>query len=145
MGRLINLSEAASLAIHCLTLVAGSNKSLNTATMANQLGASRNHLAKVLQQLAKHNYLSSTRGPSGGFTMKIAPDEISLYDIYVLMEGKPEVEYCGAHGDECPFGDCVYGNIREKLTAEFVAYFQHRKISDIMNLDKTCLNVTKQT
>ena len=137
MGRLINFSEAASLAIHCLALVASSNGSLNARTMASHLGASRNHLAKVLQQLAKHNYLSSTRGPGGGFTMKIAPEEICLYDIYMLMEGKPEVEYCGAHGDECPFTECVYGNIREKLTAEFVAYFQQRKISDIMNLGKT--------
>lgn len=132
MGQLIHLSEAASLAIHCLALIAGSKESLNAATMAQRLSASRNHLAKVLQQLVKHNYLSSTRGPNGGFSMRTPPDEISLYEIYVLMEGKPEVEYCGAHGDECPFADCVYGDIREKLTGEFIAYFQQRRISDII-------------
>jgi Rrf2 family protein len=132
MGQLIHLSEAASLAIHCLALVAGSRESLNAATMAQRLGASRNHLAKVLQQLVKHNYLSSTRGPNGGFTMRISPDEISLYEIYVLMEGRPDVEYCGFHGDKSPFTECVYGNIREKLTGEFIDYFQQRKISDII-------------
>ncbi len=132
MGRLINLSEAASLAIHCLALIATSEKSLNAATMASELGASRNHLAKVLQQLVKHHYLASTRGPRGGFILKVPADDIALYDIYLVMEGKPEVEYCGAHGDDCPFADCVYGKIREKLTGEFIAFFQQRKISDIL-------------
>ena len=132
MGQLIHLSEAVSLAIHCLALVSVSEKSLNASTMARHLGASRNHLAKVLQQLVKHNFLSSTRGPGGGFTMRKAPGEITLYEIYELMEGKPEIEYCMAHGNECPFSGCVYGNIREKLTEEFVTFFKQRKISDII-------------
>ncbi|MBP6976808.1 MAG: Rrf2 family transcriptional regulator [Bacteroidales bacterium] len=134
MGRLIHLSEAASLAIHCLALVASNEKSIKASAMAKQLGASRNHLAKVLQQLVRHNYLSSTRGPNGGFTLRVAPGDISLYDVYELMEGKPELEYCGAHGDDCPFADCVYGNIREKLTSEFVTFFKNRKISDVKAL-----------
>ncbi len=134
MGQLIHLSEAAFLAIHCVALVAGSRESLNAATMAQRLGASRNHLAKVLQQLVKHNYLSSTRGPRGGFTMRTVPDKISLYEIYVLMEGKPEVEYCQSHASECPFSDCVFGNIREKLTGQFIEYLMHRKISDLIKI-----------
>lgn len=132
MGQLIHLSEAASLAIHCLALVAGNRESMNAASMAKRLGASRNHLAKVLQQLVKHNYLSSTRGPSGGFTMRTAPEEITLFEIYVMMEGKPQVEYCQAHVSECPFSDCVFGNIREKLTGQFIEYFMQRTISDLI-------------
>lgn len=132
MGKLINISEAASLAIHSLALIGGSREPLNANTMANKLGASRNHISKVLHQLVKHNYLSSTRGPAGGFNLKIAPENISLLEIYELIEGSLDVEYCSVHNSDCPFVECVYGNIREKLTGELRDFFHHRKISHII-------------
>lgn len=134
MGKVINISEAASLAIHCLALIADTHEPVNAGNMAKRLGASRNHMAKVLQQLVKHNYLTSIRGPSGGFIVKTSPENITLLEIYELMEGSLDVDYCKVHDNDCPFSECVYGDIREKLTREFKEFFQQRKVSDIIKI-----------
>jgi Rrf2 family protein len=134
MGKLINISEAASLAIHCLALMAASKEPLNATRMAFRLGASRNHIAKVLQQLVKQGYISSIRGPKGGFNVKADTGNISLLEIYEVIEGSSDIEYCNVHSVNCPFSDCVFGDIRERLNEEFRNYFKKRKIGDIVHL-----------
>ena len=56
MSRLIHISEAASLAIHSLALIASSKMRLNAKKIAGILHVSQNHLAKILQVLAKNEY-----------------------------------------------------------------------------------------
>ena len=51
MSRLIHISEAASLAIHSLALIASSKMRLNAKKIAGILHVSQNHLAKILQVL----------------------------------------------------------------------------------------------
>lgn len=56
------------------------------------------YLAKILQILGHCGILESHRGPSGGFRLNRAPEEITLKEVVVAMEG-PE-----------PFGDCLLGH-----------------------------------
>jgi Rrf2 family transcriptional regulator, iron-sulfur cluster assembly transcription factor len=55
------------------------------------------YLAKVLQILGHYGILESHRGPSGGFRLHRALEEITLKEVVMAMEG-PE-----------PFGDCLLG------------------------------------
>ena len=131
MSRLLNISEASSIAIHSLVLISNSNKTLNAKIISEKLGFSMNHTAKILQLLARHNYLDSSRGPKGGFKLKVKPKDISLLEIYELVEGQLTSDIC-IHGvEECPFNECVYGEFGAKLTREFKEYFKERKISHI--------------
>lgn len=81
MSRIISLSEASSIAIHSMVLIAASNENLNVLKIAERTGASKHHVAKILQRLVKEGYLGSNRGPSGGFFLKRAADEITLLDV----------------------------------------------------------------
>jgi DNA-binding IscR family transcriptional regulator len=45
-------------------------------------------LPKVLQRLAQVGFLSSTRGPNGGFVLRKKPADINLLQIYEAIEGK---------------------------------------------------------
>ena len=56
------------------------------------------YLAKILQVLIRCGILESHKGPSGGFRLNRAPEDITLKEIVVAMEG-PE-----------PFGDCLLGH-----------------------------------
>ena len=60
--------------------------------MANLLGASGHHLAKVMQLLAKRDFVDSVRGPQGGFLLAKAAEDVSLLEIYEAVEGRQEVE-----------------------------------------------------
>ena len=67
MAKIFSLSEAASIAIHSMVLIARSDKMMNVVKIAERTGSSKHHVAKVLQRLVKEDYLSSVRGPHGGF------------------------------------------------------------------------------
>jgi Rrf2 family protein len=131
MSRLIHISEAASLAIHSLALIASATERLNAKTIAEILHVSQNHLAKILQVLAKNEYLESNRGPGGGFIFKKNADQISMLEIYQLIEGNVDCEFCGITENQCPFITCIFGGKPDKLTNEFVEYLTITKISDL--------------
>lgn len=47
-----------------------------------------NFLAQILLSLRDHGLISSRRGNRGGYVLARAPEEISLYDILMAVEGQ---------------------------------------------------------
>jgi Rrf2 family transcriptional regulator, cysteine metabolism repressor len=47
-----------------------------------------NFLAQILLDLRNHGLISSRRGNRGGYTLARPPEEISLYDILMAVEGQ---------------------------------------------------------
>jgi len=45
-------------------------------------------LAQILGKLRNHGLITSRRGNQGGFVLSRAPEEISLYDILMAVEGQ---------------------------------------------------------
>lgn len=134
MSKIINISEAASIAVHSMAMIANSTEMLNVNKIADRTHSSRNHLAKVMQILVKNNYLSSVRGPSGGFTLKVDPGKVSLLDIYELIDGSLQGHYCGIEDEKCPFETCVFGPMLNKFSAEFLDYLKNKKLSELINI-----------
>ncbi len=132
MAKVVTLSEASSLAIHAVVLIAGSDKLVNVNQIATATAASKNHLAKVMQRLVKTNLVSSTRGPAGGFVLKKPASEITLYDIYFAIEGSIELQDCPLDRPICPFEKCIMGGIMHKLTNEFKKYLIDSKVSSFI-------------
>ncbi|MFO7977350.1 MAG: Rrf2 family transcriptional regulator [Bacteroidales bacterium] len=123
MARLVQLSEAASLGIHAMVMIAQSQKHVNVNYIAERMGSSRNHLAKVLQLLVKHNFLKSVRGPSGGFILSRKPSQITMLEIYEAIEGKIEIHECPLDRPVCPFNKCLMGGLVKDVTLQFKEYF----------------------
>lgn len=132
MAKIINISEAASLAVHSMAMIANSNEILNVNQIADHMRSSRNHLAKVMQVLVKNNYLHSSRGPTGGFTLKVDPTQVNLLQIYELMDGAFQLHHCGIEDGKCPFETCVFGSMLNKFSTEFVEYLRNKKLSDVI-------------
>jgi Rrf2 family protein len=119
MSKIVAISEAASIALHGMILIAKSKPSINVMQIAELTGASRHHVAKIMQRLAKNNYLSSHRGPSGGFTLKKAPESITFLEIYETIEGSIEVTSCPLDKQICPFDKCIMNNVTNQMTVQF--------------------------
>jgi Rrf2 family protein len=135
VSQIVHISEAASLAIHSMALIASSNVRLNAKKISDILHVSQNHLAKILQVLAKNEYLESNRGPGGGFTFKKNADQISMLEIYEMIEGNVDCQFCGITENQCPFIACIFGGKPDKLTIEFVEYLSNTKISALKTKD----------
>ncbi len=132
MSKILNISEAATIAIHSMALIARNKELLNAQEIAEVTGFSKNHISKVLQQLVKFNFLNSSRGPKGGFVLKRNPEEISLMEIYRAIEGEIEQGTgCKMLCDSCPFNSCIFGGLSEKFSREFSTYLNEKNLATV--------------
>jgi Rrf2 family protein len=130
MGKLIHISEAANIAVHSLALIAASDKLLNVTQIAEILNLSKNHIAKVLQTLTRYNLVTSARGPKGGIRLLKSPEEVNLFDIIEIIDGKIEAEHCRNLEFPCPFADCIFGDERFRIYQSFKEFYKHRTLAD---------------
>ncbi|MBT3206734.1 MAG: Rrf2 family transcriptional regulator [Bacteroidetes bacterium] len=129
MSRIINISEAASIALHGIILIAKSNKMINAIQIAEKTGTSKHHVSKVMYRLAKVGYIESMRGPNGGFLLKRDPDELTLLNIFEAIEGKIEKKRCPHNQEVCSFKECIFENVTNEITIKFYNYLKNRTIS----------------
>lgn len=132
MANIVQLSEAASLGIHAMVIIARNNKITNANEIAERTGASRNHLAKVMLTLTKIGLVNSLRGPAGGFILAKKPEEITLLEIYEAIEGKIIIHECPSNKQICPFSKCLLNNIMQKVTGEIKNYFKSMTLKDYL-------------
>jgi Rrf2 family protein len=69
--------------------------------ISGDLGLPAPFLAKILQQLAKHKILSSTKGPNGGFSLLKKPELITLLEIVKIIDGDELFKNCLIHDGTC--------------------------------------------
>ncbi|WP_066627807.1 RrF2 family transcriptional regulator [Labilibacter marinus] len=130
MSKIITLSEAASIALHGMVLIAKTEQKLNVNQISEMIDSSRHHVAKVFQRLAKENFVASNRGPSGGFVMKKDPKDISLLELYEVIEGPVEVQGCPGSKERCPFNKCLMGDLAAALACEFRDFLNRQTLAD---------------
>lgn len=129
MSKIVTLSEAASIALHGMILVAQSDKMINVVQISEMTTSSKHHVAKVFQRLVKEKFIESHRGPSGGFTMKRKPDEITLLEIYEAIEGKIEILACPIEKQICPFDKCILNSVTRDMTLQYRDYLQGQTLA----------------
>lgn len=89
----MTLSRASWYAILAVIEVAVANKKdPDTPVLAKEIAAGTKvppeYLAKLLTQLVKSKVLTSSRGPTGGYFMAAAPNELTLRDIVEVVDGR---------------------------------------------------------
>jgi len=133
MSHLINISEAASLALHGLVLVAQqSPNKVNAKYLAEKLDASEAHLAKIFQRLSKSGFIRSFRGPTGGFVLNKPAEEISFLDIYEIVESKIILNDCPLDKAGCTFENCIFGDALKSISNNIYKTFKNIKLSNFI-------------
>ena len=128
MGKIITLTEASSIALHGMIIIARSKKIVNVQEIAELTSTSRHHVAKIFQRLVKAGYLTSQRGPTGGFILKKKPKEINFLELYEAIEGKLEILECPLDKKICNFDRCIMNNVTLKMAQEFHAYLESQTL-----------------
>ena len=94
------LSKASRLGLYALTEMAHEPDAVVSAsTIAERFKVSENHIAKVLQQLARSELVTSVRGVGGGYRLSRRASEVTMADVVRSIEGPLRPDNCG----ECPF------------------------------------------
>jgi Rrf2 family nitric oxide-sensitive transcriptional repressor len=88
---IIRISDAASIALRSMAyLAAAGDSGAKISDIASAIGASKNHLAKVLALLASEGLVHSERGPSGGVRLARRGCDISLAQVYDAVEANQD-------------------------------------------------------
>jgi Rrf2 family protein len=89
-------------------------------------------LAKILQQLARKGLLRSSKGPTGGFSLRQAPGDISLLNIVEALDGLADYQKCASGLAECNDDQaCGMHDSWKALRSRIMEYLEHTSIADV--------------
>jgi len=118
------LSNTSKYAIRAMIYLALKNKGeekIGIKQISKDLEIPTPFLGKILQSLAKHKLLSSTKGPHGGFGLGKSAHDINLMDIVEVIDGLDSfnmcvlgLKSCANNEQNCPIHP-KYATIREQL------------------------------
>lgn len=130
MSRAIRIPEAVSLALHSMAILANrSDEIISTREIAELLGGSSAHLAKVLKILENDGLVRSQRGPAGGFQILRDADSLSLLEIYETIEGPLTSEGCLLTTQLCINQGCIFGDLLDSLDTQFREHLAKTRLS----------------
>ena len=132
MPSVLKISEAASLALHTVVfLAAHPDQPESTRAIASILGVSEAHLSKVLQRLTRAGLVRSTRGPRGGFTLARSSEEMTLLEVYEVMEGALTQSQCLLSKPVCGERGCILGGLLIAIDQQVSDYLAQTKVFEL--------------
>jgi Rrf2 family protein len=96
-------------AIRALSCIAGTKgKTVTTSQLEKTLKVPRPFLRKILQILNKKGLLESTKGKSGGFSLAVNPEDISIVDLIKIFQGPFQLSDHILQGEACSYIKVCY-------------------------------------
>ena len=127
----MRLTMFTDFALRALMRLAGEpDRSFSTSAIAGEFGISRNHLSKVVRDLANSGFITTQRGIGGGFALARPPQAITLGEVVRALEGTSALVECFRQDG----GSCVLTprcRLKGRLAAAREAFLRE--------LDKTTL------
>lgn len=130
-NKIVHISDASMLAVHALLYLAQhTDARVQTKEIAAALKTSENHLAKVMQTLVKNGYISSVKGPSGGFVLASEPSNVTIRAVIETIDGP-------LHADFCPFSvscnpeNCIFGKDFQNHSQQMLDILERRTLQDM--------------
>lgn len=102
--------------------------------IAEAYNISENHLMKVVHELGRNGFITTTRGRQGGMRLARAPEEIVIGAVVRACEDDLRVVECfDAKTNTCPISDAcgLSGMVDDALTA-FLAVLDRKTLADVL-------------
>lgn len=101
--------------------------------IAESYGISRNHLMKVVQQLASAGFVTSTRGSGGGLILPRAPEQINLADVIAEMEPDFAMVECFRENNQCVITPaCRLPSMLARATRAYLDVMRSYTLADLL-------------
>jgi len=98
----MQLTQYTDYSLRVLIYLAKKNEGLATVSeIAEYHGISRNHLVKVIHNLATKGFILTTRGRNGGMTLSRQPSKIILGDVIRNTEPNFDIAECFNTTNNC--------------------------------------------
>ncbi len=129
---LSNTSKYAIRAMIYLALYASPERKAGIKEISSKLGIPTPFLGKILQMLAKHQVLISTKGPHGGFSLRKQAMDITLMEIVEIIDGTELFDTCVIRTGLCdPEAPCSLHQKISGLRKEMKSVFLTESLEDL--------------
>jgi Rrf2 family transcriptional regulator, nitric oxide-sensitive transcriptional repressor len=131
----MRLSIRTNLAVRALMFCAVNlGRTVRKQEIASACHASENHLAQVINQLARDGFLQTTRGRTGGMTLAASPERINLGTVIRTMESSfPFAECMHPDGGNCPLAEtCRLKSVLSEALDAFYTSLDRVSLQDLV-------------
>jgi Rrf2 family nitric oxide-sensitive transcriptional repressor len=131
----MRLSLFSDYSLRVLMFAAARGDSFAIQDVADSYGISKNHLVKVVNQLAHSGHLATRRGRGGGITLGRPAEEIRLGDLVRVTEGKSLLVECmDAATNTCPInGNCYLKHLLHGAMEAFYGELNRHTLADLVS------------
>ncbi|MGL5765924.1 MAG: RrF2 family transcriptional regulator [Sarcina sp.] len=129
------LSKFTDYSFRALIYLANNTDRLCTVEeLSSTLGISEHHLKKIIQKLAKTDFVVSLKGRSGGLKLGLEPNQIVLSDVLKITEENLNIAGCFSSRDKCPMQNkgCRLKTIMNGALGAFINEFSNYTLADIL-------------
>lgn len=131
------ISKTAKYAIKAviyLGLYSNESHKILSRDMYEKIHVSESYLAKILQELSRHDIVSSSKGRNGGFYLAEGNRNQSLMDIVRVMDGVQKVESCVLGISQCNSKNpCALHDLVGSGKTEFNRVLERAMIKDVIS------------
>jgi Rrf2 family protein len=96
------------------------------------------YLEQIIIPLKRAKLVTSVRGPKGGHMLARSPDEISLWDVLVLLESRMALVDCLTDESVCPnISNCPIRPVWAEAYSTMVNLFKKTTLSNVLKHSKS--------
>lgn len=130
------LTKKSEYALLSLISISKSDSPKNVDALSRELNISKSFLAKIMQNLAKHDIVISHRGVNGGFVLKKSYDQLTILEITTAAEERiPSVFECSPSMQTCPSdvaSSCCIWPLLNNLQGKINMFLEDLTLKDII-------------
>lgn len=90
------------------------------------------YLEQILYKLKKSGIVSGKRGPSGGYKLSKLPEEITVLEIFQILESDISAVDCSKNKENCVGKDCTTIYLWTKLNNSLKKILQETTLAELM-------------
>ena len=133
----MQLNRSTDYAIQILVYLVKVRKTVSSSKLAAAIGVSHRYLLQISAKLRAAGFIRAAHGPSGCLKLVKAPEEISIYDVILGMEGIIQTgEICGVPANEISEEMLMLKNEYRKVDCMLERSLKEITFARIMEADK---------
>lgn len=130
----MQIQVSTDYALRILQYLSNNTEDLPTATTISQaVGLTYPFFVKIASQLKKEGLLHVVQGRNGGYKLSRNAAEISIYDVFLAIEGPLEINRCLKESSVCARnddGNCKFHVFFARIQADLVKEMTDKCIAD---------------
>jgi Rrf2 family protein len=129
------LSTTAEYALKAVIHIAehAGEEPIRVERIAEDLGAPRNYLSKILHGLVKRGILISARGPRGGFQLAVPAEKLTLFDIVSVFDPLESRRSCLLGRPQCSdTNPCPVHHRWKDVAVRAAAFFRETTVAEVL-------------